>query len=306
MARRNKFTSSGLGEKYSGKTLRVINPDGSFNVIKKGGKPHNIYQYLITTTWVQFFAIALVMFVLINLFFATLIYAAGMENIGGMPTVEKDFWNAFFFCVQTTTTVGYGALFPKGPITNIIASLAAFVGLMHFAIFTGLLYGRFSRPSVNIRFSKKVAIVQGPDHPELHFQIANNKRNIINHPSVMVILKLGEGESQRRHFYNLTLRINKIVFFPLNWRIVHEIDENSPLKGLTLEELKKREAELMIHFEGFDEHYNQPVYTRFGYVSKDFTDSMKFTLAYSNTEQGHTLFDLDDIDKMEEVEKVKM
>ncbi len=177
---------------------------------------------------------------------------------------------------------------------------------MHFAIFTGLLYGRFSRPSVNIRFSNKVAIVQGPDHPELHFQIANNKRNIINHPSVMVILKLGEKESQRRHFYNLTLRINKIVFFPLNWRIVHEIDEDSPMNGLTLEELQKREAELMIHFEGFDEHYNQPVYTRFGYVSEDFTDSKKFTLAYSNTDQGHTLFDLDDIDKMEEVEKVKL
>jgi len=47
--------------------------------------------------------------------------------------------------VQTFTTVGYGGMIPSGFPANFVASIEAMIGLLGFAIATGLLYGRFSR-----------------------------------------------------------------------------------------------------------------------------------------------------------------
>ncbi|MEO8399578.1 MAG: potassium channel family protein, partial [Ignavibacteriaceae bacterium] len=148
----------GLGEKYSSKTKRVINTDGSFNVQKKGIQlnPKDLYQYLINISWTKFFLLVLLLYLTFNAIFAAAYILTGSEhlvNAGGKSGLEA-FSSAFFFSVQTFTTVGYGKVTPEGFLANVISSLEAMTGLMTFALITGLLYGRFSRPSSRILYSR--------------------------------------------------------------------------------------------------------------------------------------------------------
>jgi inward rectifier potassium channel len=65
----------------------------------------------------------------------------------------NEFIDVFFFSSQTFTTVGYGRIAPVGFMASLVATFEAFLGLLTFAIATGLFYGRFSRPRAYLRFS---------------------------------------------------------------------------------------------------------------------------------------------------------
>ena len=155
----NQAIDPGLGEKFGGKTKRIINPDGSFNVKKQhsGFNPRDIYHFLVNLSWTNFFLIIFAGYFLVNLMFGTVYYIIGVENIRN--AVDKlpmqSFLNAYFFSVQTFTTVGYGGMVPTGLPANFVASIEAIIGLLGFAVATGLLYGRFSRPSARILIQQK-------------------------------------------------------------------------------------------------------------------------------------------------------
>ncbi len=98
-------------------------------------------------TW-KFIAFIFLFFGLTNLVFACLYLTIGIDHLGGMvagSNAEK-FGEAFFFSAQTFTTVGYGRINPIGFNASLTASLEALIGLMSFALVTGLLYGRFAPP----------------------------------------------------------------------------------------------------------------------------------------------------------------
>jgi inward rectifier potassium channel len=56
-------------------------------------------------------------------------------------------WTGLFFSAQTFTTVGYGHISPVGFLTSALSAAEALIGLLSFAIATGLFFGRFSRPT---------------------------------------------------------------------------------------------------------------------------------------------------------------
>ena len=101
------------------------------------------------------------LFIVGNIFFALCCMLIGIEGITGVEGTAffERFWSAFFFSIQTFTSVGYGVLSPNNYITNIFTSLEAFIGLLSFALATGLLFARFSRPVAHIVFSKNEVIV---------------------------------------------------------------------------------------------------------------------------------------------------
>ncbi|MBK7345123.1 MAG: two pore domain potassium channel family protein [Saprospiraceae bacterium] len=94
----------------------------------------------------------------VNLLFAFGFGLIGPEHIAGWAI---SFWPGLlrpsFFSVQTFTSVGYGVLHPSGPAANLLASLDALVGLMSFALATGLFFSRFARPVAKIAFSNTLA-----------------------------------------------------------------------------------------------------------------------------------------------------
>src|ERR1700689_1068320 len=185
----------GLTTQFSGELRRTINADGSFNVRREGlhWRDANPYLMLIDTTWPRFLLVVLVGFLAVNLIFASLYLIFGIQHLKGLESDMSPFANPFFFSVHTLTTVGYGNVYPEGPWANAISSLEAASGLMVFAIATGLLYGRFSRPSARIVYSKKAIVAPYQDGTSLQFRVANARRNVLMNVEPRVFLMPGDG-----------------------------------------------------------------------------------------------------------------
>ena len=296
----------GLGEKYFQKTKRIINNDGTFNVTKHGAgfNYKDIYQYLINISWTKFFLIVLSVYVSLNFVFAFLYYLVGVEDLAGSAGNNlNNFLDAFFFSAQTLTTVGYGGISPKGLIVNIISALEALNGLMCFALITGLLYGRFSRPSARILFSNKAIIAPYRGITSLQFRIANQRHNTLMEIEAKVLLvQIEKIENQyNRKYFDLKLERNSVYFFPLTWTIVHPIDEDSPFYGKSEAEIKAFESEILILIKGFDDTFSQIVHSRFSYTANEVIWNAKFIRAFNNEENGEIIFNIDDIHKYEMV-----
>src|SRR5947209_1655399 len=157
----------GLTTQFGGELRRTINNDGTFNVHRRGAGFHrfNFYLFLIDTSWPKFIGVVLGAYLVVNVMFASLFFAAGIEHLAGAQTNTGigPFTSAFFFSVHTLTTVGYGSMYPTGLSSNIVAALEAMTGLMGFALATGLLYGRFSRPTARIVFSDVMLVAPYQD-----------------------------------------------------------------------------------------------------------------------------------------------
>jgi len=297
----------GLGEKYFRHTKRIINKDGSFNIKRTGGglSSINAFHYLINISWTKFLLIVFAGFVGINLFFAILYQLAGIENLTNAAAQDglQTFLNTFFFSVQTFATVGYGGIHPTGILSNIIASLESMTGILSFALATGLLYGRFSKPSAKILFSDKAIIAPFKEGKALMFRVANSRDNILMEMeanAMMTSLDKGDGRFTRKYF-PLKLEIKFIYFFPLPWTIVHPIDEESPLYGKTAKDLEELEAELLIMVKGFDDSFSQHVITRSSYKYDEIEWDVKFIRAYTTDESGETIVDLEKVSQTEQV-----
>ena len=141
----------GFGKQPVMKSQPVINKDGSINV-KRTGLPFfnslNSYQTMITMSWTKFWLVVLSGYMLANILFACIYVSLGPDSLDGKSgtTLFDHFMDAFFFSAQTISTVGYGHISPRGMATNSVAALESMMGLLAFALATGLLYGRFSRP----------------------------------------------------------------------------------------------------------------------------------------------------------------
>jgi inward rectifier potassium channel len=292
----------GLTTQFSGELRRTINADGSFNVRREGlrWRDANPYLMLIDTTWPRFLLIVMAGFLLVNVIFACLYLMIGIQSLKGLESDMGAFANAFFFSVHTLTTVGYGNVYPEGAWANVISSLEAATGLMVFAIATGLLYGRFSRPSARIIYSKNAIIAPYQDGTSLQFRVTNARRNVLMNMDAHVLLMTVENRDGelRRSFVDLPLERRSVYFFALTWTIVHPIDSDSPLFGRTREELAKLSAELLILIQGFDDTFSQVVHSRYSYRHDEMIWGAKFTPAFKVDPKGDMVVEVDRIDEL--------
>ena len=94
-------------------------------------------------------------YVVVNVCFAVLYWLAGADALAGAARAPlARFEDSLFFSVQTLATIGYGRLVPNTRLANILVALEALVGLLGFAILSGLLFARFTRPTAKIVFSR--------------------------------------------------------------------------------------------------------------------------------------------------------
>jgi inward rectifier potassium channel len=292
----------GLTTQFSGELRRTINADGSFNVRREGlrWRDANPYLMLIDTTWPRFLLIVLAGFLLVNVIFACGYLLVGIEHLKGLESDMGAFANAFFFSFHTLTTVGYGNVYPEGILANTISSLEAASGLMVFAVATGLLYGRFSRPSARIVYSKNAIIAPYQDATSLQFRITNARRNVLMNLDAHVLLMTVESSDGelRRSFVDLPLERRGVYFFALTWTIVHPIDSASPLFGRTREDLAKERAELLILIQGFDDTFSQEVHSRYSYRHDEIVWGAKFTPAFKVDTKGDMVVEVDRINEL--------
>jgi inward rectifier potassium channel len=288
----------GLGQRYEGKVERVINKDGTFNVRRIGMRKH-LYQSMINADKYWFYASMVLFYLVINALFALIYLAIGIDKLGVVNDVvhTNDFLTALFFSMQTFTTVGYGSYYPIDYWANLIAGLEAMTGWIFFAISTGLVYGRFAKPSARILFSNNALIAPYQDIRSLQFRLVNRRSNVLLDLEARVMLVANDlsGNSVNRKYYNLRLEISTIHFFPLSWTVVHPIDEKSPLYGITKEELKKANAEVLILIKAFDETFGQHVHVRFSYRWDEMVWGAKFVRNFHTDSNGEVVVDVDGV-----------
>ncbi len=292
----------GLTTQFSGELRRTINADGTFNVRREGlrWRDANPYLMLIDTTWPRFLLILAAGFLLVNVVFACLYLLIGVGHLKGLESDLSAFANAFFFSFHTLTTVGYGNVYPEGTWANVISSLEAATGLMVFAIATGLLYGRFSRPSARIVYSKNAIIAPYQEGTSLQFRVTNARPNVLMNMDAHVLLMTVDASDGllKRNFVDLPLERRGVYFFALTWTIVHPIDADSPLFGKTREDLAKLSAEFLILIQGFDDTFSQVVHSRYSYRHDEMIWGAKFIPAFKVDPKGDLVVEVDRIDEL--------
>lgn len=309
MKNKDENRELGFGTKTSGQRTRLINKDGSFNIDRielSGWNSISIYHALVTMSWRKFNFVVLLYFIIINLVFAALYYFTGVEGLKGVEaTSEFDkFLEAFFFSTQTFSTVGFGRISPSGHLTSSIAAIESLVGLLGFALATGLLYGRFSRPKAKIIYSRNAIIAPFKEGTAFQFRLANMIRNSqisdMNCRVTVAKLEIENGVKVRR-FRPLELEIKNIIFFPMTWTINHPIDENSPLFGMNSKDMEEADVEFMISLNGFDDTFSQTVTSRYSYTHEELIYGAKWISVFGQNSHGQTLQDLNKINDFETV-----
>src|SRR5476651_1460848 len=208
----------GFGPQPVIKNQPLVNKDGSPNV-RRIGLPFfntaNNYHTLITMSWTKFWLLVLSCYVTINLIFASIYFLIGPGGLSGSSGISTfhHFMDAFFFSAQTISTVGYGRISPNGMASNSVAALESMLGLLAFALATGLLYGRFSRASARIAYSKNILVAPYLENGKgIMFRLANLRRNMLIDLQVEIIFSFNEtvnGKTERR-FYPLELERRKV------------------------------------------------------------------------------------------------
>lgn len=281
--RKISYEDLGLDTKTGTAGYRALNKDGTFNV-RKHNIPFweriNVFHSLVTMSWTSFFTLLVTVYFGINLLFAALYVLIGTEHLTGIrgTTPMEKFMDAFFFSAQTITTLGYGQVAPLNLPANTVAATESLLGLLLFALATGLMYGRFSKPYASIKYSSFGLVAPYQDINGFMFRVVNPKSNQLIEVEATVTLSMQRSDNpELREFHLLDLERSKVILFPTMWTIVHPIAEGSPLWGMTAQDLLDRDAEFLIFIKAFDESFSQTVYSKSSYKAHEIKWGEKFT-----------------------------
>ena len=196
--------------------------------------------------------------------------------------------------MQTLATIGYGRMTPNGVLVNLLVTVEALVGLMGFALATGLLFARFSRPTARIAFSRQAVVAPFRDGRALMFRLANERSSQLTDVSATVSLSRLEDTPAGpvRRFHELRLDRPRVVFLPLHWVVVHPIDERSPLHGIEEGAFLASQAEVLVLLSATDETFAQAVHVRTSYRAEEVAWGVRFADMFLRGEDGPLGVDL--------------
>ncbi|MCW3123824.1 MAG: hypothetical protein JWQ38_3316 [Flavipsychrobacter sp.] len=303
--------NTGFGPNSSVEGGRLINPDGTANLKKKGipiWERISVYHTLLRMKGKHFLLGIFLYYTAINLIFASIYFSIGVEHllgVDGAHTPFERFMDAFFFSSQTLTTVGYGHVAPTGMMTNAVASIESLVGILTFALVTGLIYGRFSRPRAYLLFSPNVLISPFKEGKALMLRVATYKNNHLTDVEANLTLAVHEQENGKTQtkFYPLKLQFAKVNSLPISWTLVHPIDEESPLYNYRKEDVAELKMEIIVNIKAFDDHFSNIVQQRTSYTYNQLVYGAKFLPMFERAESGdHTILELDRINEHEMVQ----
>ena len=302
-------TNTGFGVNSSSYGGRFITKSGNANV-RKTGIPFldsiSWYHTMLTIPRWKFFFIVFAFYFLVNFVFAAIYYTIGVEHLNGINAVSKidKFGQAFFFSIQTYTTVGYGHISPSGFMTSFVASIEALFGLLSFAIATGLFYGRFSKPKAHIVFSENALIAPFNNGKALMLRISPYKNTNLTDTEAKFTLGMHVEENGKmvNKFYSLDLEMSKVNSLSLSWTLVHPITEESPLYGFEAIDFKNTIGELIVYVKAFDDMYSTSVVKRTSYTFDEIIFGAKFLPMFTRSEDdSKTLLHIDRLNLFEKV-----
>lgn len=302
----------GFGSRVLQETqTRLVNRDGSFNARRHGIswlRSLSLFHWLLSISWRQFYLVILGFYVVVNLIFAAVYYSLGSGALAGFETATPSahFWETFFFSVQTLTTVGYGRVSPVGTAANVVVAVELLVGMLSFAIITGLLFARFSQPAARIRFSSKGLIAPFKDGYAFMFRVVNERNSQLVDVRALVAFSrmvVDSSGNMTRQFVSLPLDRERVMFFPLHWTVVHPITNDSPLANLSEEEFRQSKGEFVISLQGTDEATGQQMHARSSYGPDELVFYARFSNLFGRDREGRLSVDIRKLDDYEVIAK---
>lgn len=305
------FLSSGFGVNTDNYGGRFVNKNGTANVEKQGlGLWHRTswYHMLIDMSALKFLMIILAFYLTINFLFGLVYFTIGIEYLHGIDSSGTDweqFGQTYFFSAQTFTTVGYGHISPTGFMASAVSTLEALIGLLSFAIATGLFFGRFSKPVAFLKFSHNALIAPYGDITAFMIRVTPFKNTNLTDAEAKITLGISVEDNGKifNKYYSLDLELTQINSLSLSWTLVHPITESSPLFHFTKEDFESITGEFLVFIKTFDDMFSTTVALRTSYTFDEVVYGAKFNSMYSrNKSNTKTILHLDKLNDFDLVE----
>jgi inward rectifier potassium channel len=273
---------------------RIVHREASDRVVAIGLPTPwagDLYHRLVALPWASFLACLSLVYLALNCLFALLYLLGGEAIANARPGAFSD---AFFFSVETLSTIGYGQMSPATLYGNMVMSAEAIAGVMLLAVAAGLMFARFSRPTARVVFSKVAVVAPFNRVPTLSLRLANARRNQILDAQVSVTLirdeRTSEGDWIRR-FYDLQLARQRSPIFAMTFTVMHTIDAASPLHNASASSVAAEGAELVVTVSGVDETTSQIVHARTSYLAHEIMWDHRFADVFTQTADGRLAID---------------
>ncbi len=274
---------------------RVLDVSGRSNIVLIGARQHpltDLYHRLLSMPWPVLIALLGLFYVSANAIFAAFYLLGGDVIERAHP---HSFLDAFFFSIQTMATIGYGTMAPRGLYANTLVAIESLVGLLGFAVATGLMYSKFAQPRARVLFSNVALIARREGMQCLLFRMANQRANQLVEAHLRAVIAMdsstAEGEPIRR-VQDLRFLRSESPVFAFSWTAIHPIDEASPLHGLRAEDLVERDAEIIVVLTGIDDTFSQTVHARRSYVPAELVWNARFVDVLGVSADGRRSVDL--------------
>jgi len=274
---------------------------GAFEFTKTGASRFDFrdpYHLAVTLRWPEFFALLFLVDLTINLVFATLYWA----EPGSISNAGPSFAEAFFFSIETLATVGYGVMAPDTLYGHIVSSVEILCGLTFTALVTGLIFVRFSKPRAKFRFAEVAVVTTYNGKPTLMIRVGNGRLTMLTDAQARITSVMREESAEghvMRRAMELTLVRPKQAVFALTWNLMHEIDETSPLFGVTAETVLASDLRLLVFLEARDHALGATVHDMRDYTPQQVLYGMRYQDAITIDAQGRTNVDLNRISLVE-------
>jgi inward rectifier potassium channel len=270
------------------------------DAIRKGAPSsvrRDLYFYFMEGSWTRVFVAFTFLFLVGNVFFALLF----VLEAGAVANADPNsFLDAFFFSVQTMSTIGYGTLAPATPYGNLIVTVEAAVGIIGVAIVTGLVFAKASRPKASVLFSGPIVLTTMNGKKTLVFRVGNARGNEVVDASMdFTVMRdhVSEEGHHLRQLHELKLKRKRSPMFVLSWVVMHEIDEDSPLADVDWQDPGRDVLLFVATLIGHDGTYGQTIYSRKVYHPEDIRVGHRFVDVLSSAEDGRLMIDFTHFDK---------
>ena len=251
---------------------------------------NDLYYSFMEASWTQVFVVFFLFYLISNVFFASLYISTGdpiAHSNGG-------FWDAFFFSVQTMSTIGYGVLAPQHFSTNILVTIEAAYGLLTVAVMTGLIFSKLSSPTAQVLFSQNLLDTSVNSERVLTFRMGNARGNDLIEAKVTLTALIDqvteEGETYRQ-IVDLPLKRAESPFFRMTWSVFHVLNESSAflLNGKQNPNIRA----ILVTVTGHDGTYSSTVYARHIYSLDDVLNNAHFDDILEDQGDGHIVVDFE-------------
>ena len=258
----------------------------------------DLYADLLAMRWRYLIALFAAVYVIVNGVFAAAYVFSGDCIVGA---VRGSFLEAFFFSIETLSTIGYGVMSPRGLCGHAIVGVESLAGVLGFAVITGLVFAKFARPSAGVVFSRHAIVGVRNGVPHLMFRVANERGSEIMQAALHVAALMDEvtPEGQRmRRFYDLRLERSATPVLIMSWLVMHRIDETSSLHGKTEQDFVRGDIRITASLTGVDSTFMQTVHTYHQYRPQDIVRDAEFEDVISRLPDGRFQLDLSKFDQL--------